>query len=154
MSLGVHFALSPQLQKQLESAPDQEELRGVLDDLEDVWDEELLQETDRAWDAISRCLGKEPPLSWATLGGLELSKDPQFIARLIKPEQVVALVPALDAITEEDFGARFEKLKGTDYAGEGTDEDREYSWDWFLELREFFRFAAEEKLGAVFTVDF
>ena len=52
--LGVHFAISAEGAEQLLAANDDAELVAIVDEIEDEW--ELVHETDKAWDALHRCL--------------------------------------------------------------------------------------------------
>lgn len=54
---GVYFALSDDDARRLKDIDgDASVLKFIQEELESRWDEEWLQETDKAWDAIHRCL--------------------------------------------------------------------------------------------------
>ena len=55
-SLGVLFALTEKQTKHLMKAHGDEEVLELIEEIEEAWDKESLQETDMAWDAIHRCL--------------------------------------------------------------------------------------------------
>jgi Domain of unknown function (DUF1877) len=55
---GVHFALTAEEEARLVDEPDGDDdhLIDVLGEIEERWDRDWLVETDKAWDAIHRCL--------------------------------------------------------------------------------------------------
>jgi hypothetical protein len=53
---GVHFAISSGQGKQLLAAKSDRKLMALVDELEETWEEPIVCETDKAWDAIHRCL--------------------------------------------------------------------------------------------------
>jgi hypothetical protein len=55
---GVHFALTAEESSRLMETPymDDEKIMAFVQEIESRWDREWLQETDKAWDAIHRCL--------------------------------------------------------------------------------------------------
>mgnify|MGYP003341493310 CR=1 FL=1 len=163
MGLGVHFAVDDDTLSALEGAAkagDDEEVLALVDDLEDEWDEAWTKESDRAWDAIHRVLTDgtlkpgQGPLAPLILGGRSLLKDEgEHHCRLATKAQVKAAAKALEAFTEDEFRARFQKLKakGSDYEGDGDADDLDYTWDWFLEVRELFFQASQEGRAVLFT---
>lgn len=55
--LGVHFAINGEIADKLSRAKSDEELVEIVQEkIEEKWDESHLYETDKAWDAIHRCL--------------------------------------------------------------------------------------------------
>jgi hypothetical protein len=98
---GVLFAIIEAEAQKLKSARgnDTEVLSIVQDEIEADWDEAHLCQTDKAWDAIHRCLGDgtlqngEGPLSLCILGGEQLHNDSSYIVSLLAPEQVKSLKP-------------------------------------------------------------
>ena len=159
--LGVFFALSDEDLSAMLGREDQDELRAQVDDLEEAWDEAWTQEVDEAWDGIHRCLsdgtlepaGGTPPLKWAVLGGEDLSGDPDWHAALVRPAQVQQVAQALGTIDETWWRARYAELALQGYQPHDDEDDLEYTWDWFLELREFYRAAAEAGRAVLFTVE-
>ena len=68
--LGVHFALTMEHASRLLDMPgmDDDGLMAFVEDMEEGadgkgWDEEWVQETDKSWDAIHRCL-TDGKLEW------------------------------------------------------------------------------------------
>jgi hypothetical protein len=82
--LGVHFAITSDQERLLLAADDEGDSHTageLLEDIEESWrDRELKVDTDKAWDAIHRCLtdgtldpdGGEHPLSLTVIGGRHL----------------------------------------------------------------------------------
>lgn len=166
MTLGVHFALTDdQLAKLLSLKSTDARIEYIQEDIEEDWDEENLQETDKAWDAIHRCLTDHPPdtpelesdrgeypLKLCVLGGEAVVEDSDgYTVRLVKADQVPDLVAALDPIDEKWLAGKYHACcKGA--WPEYGEEDLEYTWENFIELREFFRRAAKKGRGVIFTV--
>jgi len=178
MSLGVHFAISVEQRARLQSMPD--DLRRVdfvKEEIEEPWETRFLQETDKAWEAIHRCLGEFPPeIEWfypvppeegryalpeqygtsplklCVLGGRRLMQDEsRYFIRLIEAEEVAALVPALAAIDAEELRRRYDRY--CSLLPEYGDEDFAYTWSYFSALRTFFERAAVAGRAVIFTAD-
>jgi len=176
---GVHFAITDTQRAGLEGiADDQEKIYFVQDEIEAPWDCDFLQETDKAWDAIHRCLSDFPPdtpwfypvdpslgsyalpedhgsypLKLCVLGGKRLMKSEEtYFIRLIEPSEVLELVPALQAIDKKWMSDKyFEHCKGA--WPEYGEEDFEYTWEWFEALREFYARMAGNGRTVIFTAD-
>jgi hypothetical protein len=98
---GVHFALSAGEQQRLLAAAGDDDavLSVILEDIEQRWDNDWLQETDKAWDAIHRCL---------TDGTLSFESISPFHKCILGGRQLY------NALSDEDFGYTwgwFEPLK-------------------------------------------
>src|SRR5262245_30610780 len=96
---GVSFALSS-LEKDhlLALTSDEKRREYVQDQIEDAWDEAHLLETDKAWDAIHRCLTDGPlsPLGKLFLGGIQLYSDPStYVINLIEHSELPEVSAAL-----------------------------------------------------------
>jgi len=162
-SRGVHFALTVDDAKRLFAAKGGDQVRQVIQELEEeetVWNERAY-ETDKAWDAIHRCLtdgtldpaAGELPLNQAILGGRQMYSGEEYIAALVRPDFVPHVAAALQAIDRDDLRQRYNRLAETDYDGPFGDEDFQYTWDNFEGLVDFFRRAAENRHAVLFTVD-
>jgi len=161
---GVFFALtSVEKEHLLQLDNDEKRVRYIQEQIEGAWDEPHLMETDKAWDAIHRCLTdgtlavtRSPsPLGKLVLGGIQLYADPQtYIINLVENSELPEVATALRVVTKEWFKGRYQKLKGTDYLQEQiSEEDFEYTWDWFSGLPEFVDRTAREGRSLIFTVD-
>lgn len=108
---GVHFAIDKEQYEKLLSAKS---------------DEEWLDETDKAWDAIHRCLtnGKlewdsgEFPLNAVIIGGEQLHEGDSYIISAVSPEEIPMAATALNVIDESVFKCGYEKIYQSNYDGE------------------------------------
>jgi hypothetical protein len=164
--LGVHFAVTPEQERALIAAAgrdddgdddgDGESVGEVLEELEESWDDDGLKvDTDKAWDAMHRCLtdgtldGDEPPLGLAVLGGRHLSEECYVVH--ITAAEVLAVAAALPAVTEAWLRERYDAIDPDDYDGALGDEDFAYTWSNFVDVREFYRRAAAAGRAVIFT---
>jgi hypothetical protein len=161
---GVHFALSDAEVQELTSRQgDEDRLEYVQENIEKNFFESRqddLLETDKAWDAIHRCLtdgtlrGRTgQPLEIVILGGRRLYAGGDYIMTLKNPQEVRATAPLMAAITKTGFRAAYDRIDGRDYGGELGNDDFEYTWDYFLRLRDFWQRTAESGCSVLFTVD-
>jgi len=159
---GVHFALTnKQYEKLLSAKTDESVIEIIQEEIEEEWDEEWLCETDKAWDAIHRCLtngklecnDKEHPLNSVILCGKQLHKSDDYIISLVEPEKVPAVAKALEGIDKDALKEAYEKIEQKDYDGEIGEEDFEYTWEYFMDLPSLFSKAAKAGRAVVFSVD-
>jgi hypothetical protein len=118
---------------------------------------------DKSWDVIHRCLtdgshrdlGKgKTPLSWCLLGGKSLHAGKEFIICYVTPEQVPQVAEALDKIEPHWLIQRYSSnLQASGYAGPITNEDFEYTWDYFTGVRNLYTKAAAANRAIVFVTD-
>jgi len=161
---GVFFALSSEQKEHLLALDsDEKRLDYIQEEIEEVWDEEHLLETDKAWDAIHRCLTdgtlsaarSSTPLGKLILGGIQLYSDPQsYIVNFTDSHELPEISIALKAITKEWLKTRYDHLGVTDYPQECiSEQDWEYTWDWFSGIPDFVDRAVLEGRSLLFTVD-
>ncbi|WP_038164121.1 DUF1877 family protein [Verrucomicrobium sp. BvORR106] len=160
---GVHFAITDIDLDALRGAGSDEALIEIVqEDIESRWEKEagFVCETDKAWDAIHRCLtdgnltfdnGAEP-LRLCILGGEQLYSGDDYIVSLVTHEKLRALVDALAQVTPEFMALRYSQLPD-DYDMEKSLEDCQYTWGWFSELPTFFDRAEKACRHVIFTVD-
>lgn len=162
MTLGMHFAISyEQAMKLLKCKSDEELVAMVEEEIEEVSNEDNSFQTDKAWDAIHRCLSNGTldvrqgarPLNLAIFGGNVLNKDPDYFVVLLTPTDVAQVAEALAQVTEDWMKKKYFDQKFPDYAGEKSQEDWEYTWGSFDGLPGFFENAAGRKQHVIFTVD-
>ncbi len=165
---GVYFALTENdVQKLVGANNDAEVLEIVQEDIEERWDKEWLQETDKAWDAIHRCLtdgtlvckGKSI-LEKCVLGGKQLHQGNNYIVSLLNPTEVKEVSEALKSINEDLLRKKYFGLKKkflwfdiTRYDGPIGEEDFSYTWSYFEAIRMFFGKASKADRSVIFTVD-
>jgi hypothetical protein len=145
---GVHFAITTADSDRLLAASSaNESLSIVQDDIEEKWDKIWLYETDKAWDAIHRCLTDgtlDPksgvyPLKVAILNGRPIDAGPNYLVSLTTPEQVQDVAAALTGISREWLSDRYDAVDPTDYGTPKSQEDFDYTWENFQGLATFFQ---------------
>jgi hypothetical protein len=163
--LGVHFALSKTEVDKLRSISDDsarlEHLQGVLEEEYFSAHPELVAQSDKAWDAMHRALsdgtmnwnGGDYPLNNVILGGESLYEDDDYIMSLKDPKTVGDVAAALPAVTQEAFRARYFAIDPEAYGFPVTEEDFEYTWQWFQEVRTVWLRAASLGRYVLFTAD-
>jgi hypothetical protein len=100
-------------------------------------------QSDKAWDALHRALSNGT-MSWD--GG-------EYPLSLKDPKTVADVAAALPGVTEETLRARYFAIDPEDYGFPVTDQDFEYTWQWFQEGRTMWLRAASEARYVLFTAD-
>ena len=159
---GVHFAVTAAQQKALLAAKSDRKLMDLVDAIEEAWEEPFVVETDKAWNAIHRCLtdgtllyvSGEYPLNHCVCGGRQLFRGRDYAVSFVAAPQVKDVAKALAKITKAWMRQRYDKLDPEEYDEvEIGDEDFDYTWENFLDLRRFYKKAAEAGRGVIFTAD-
>jgi hypothetical protein len=161
--LGVHFAITEDQVDRLMAAlggPDGDDrvLAIALEEIEETWDRAWLQETDKAWDAIHRCLtdgeldwhGGEYPLDRCILGGTRLYDRDDHILVLIYKDEVPDVAEDLAPIDEADLRRRYQRISAASYPWK-SDDDFDYVWHWFQLLKGFWQRAAAAGRSVLFS---
>ncbi len=163
--LGVHFALTENQVSRLRSFDhDSDRLAFLQEEVEErLFNEspELVGESDKAWDAIHRCLtdGKlaydngEFPLNHVILGGTPLYSQANYIMSLKTPKQVGEIARALGDVTEAWFRERYFSIPEKDYGVPLSDEDFQYTWEWLDNIKSLYAKADEKAVWVLFTAD-
>jgi hypothetical protein len=60
---------------------------------------------------------------------------------------------ALQQVTEAYMRQAYDRLDPADYGPNWSEEDLEYTWDWFQGVRDLWSRAAAAKRAVIFTVD-
>jgi hypothetical protein len=157
--LGVHFALDDDDAVMVLTCRGDESLMEVLEEIEERWDKDWLQETDKAWDAIHRCLTDgtldcerhATPLGKCVLGGRHLHRGDDYIVCYLTPEEVREVATAIEPIDEAWMRNKYDGLRRTDYGDFVAEIDCDYTWEWFSELQAFYRRAANTGRHVIFT---
>ena len=77
-----------------------------------------------------------------------------YIINLIESRELLEISTALNAVTKEWLKAQYYQLRSTDYPQEFiSEQDWEYTWEWFSEIPEFVARAVNEGRSIIFTVD-
>lgn len=157
---GVHFAITQDDLDALRRAEENGDLFEVLEGIEERWEEGFVYETDKAWDAIHRCLTdgttdfieeEREPLGVCILNG-EQFELPDYILSLITHDRLRTLVDRLAVITPQIMEERYWKLPA-DYARYMSKEDCEYMLECFAGLPAFLNHAEKAGRHVIFTVD-
>ena len=123
---GVLFALTDEQASRFLAASSDDELDALIEEVEEAWDEHFTEETDKAWDAIHRCLsdgttdfgGGTYPLNRTILGGKQLYEGDDYIISFVNAAEVQDVAVALVGVTEPWFRERFSRLRDTDFPQE------------------------------------
>jgi len=158
---GVHFAIDAETVARLLAAEDDEAVAEIVEEIEESAERPFLFDTDKAWDALHRCLsdgtldldGGLYPLSHAVLGGAQIYEGEDYVVALVRAEQVPEVAAALAPIDERWLRQRYDSLEFPDYQGFRDDEDFTYTWEDSQGLGEFFQTAAAAGRAVIFTVD-
>ncbi|MDV6031735.1 MAG: YfbM family protein [Phycisphaera sp. RhM] len=159
---GVHFALTDEQQSQLLAIVEsQGDVIGFIqEDIEEQWDTEWLCETDKAWDAIHRCLtdgtlsnDNSTPFHWCVLNGSQMYVGDDYIVSFVDASSVKQVSSAIAPLSESEFRARYNAIDPNDYGMALSDEDFEYTWSYFTALRDLFSRAATSNRSVLFSVD-
>lgn len=165
--LGVHFALSNDDVAILKGFQSEDER---LDHLREVIEEEYMSvdgpeamyaESEKAWDAMHRILadgtlaldGGTYPHNLAILGGEPLYTGDDYIMDLKSAEQVKDIAIALAALDFDKFAERYRTIDPEDYGFPLSDEDLQYTWEWFQSVRDLYVRAAANDRAVLFTAD-
>src|SRR5262245_65966224 len=150
---GVFFALTKEEEARLLAAPDSDTVVEIItEEIEERWDREWLVEMDKSWDAVHRCLGdgslrrSQPSLAAkAVLGGRQLSSHDDWVISYLSADEVKQVAAAIAPIDQSEFRRRYFGLRKkflwfnrTEYDGPIGEEDFNYSWSNFEEMRAFF----------------
>jgi hypothetical protein len=159
---GVHFAVTPARARELVAAKSDRKLTALIDALEAAWERPFVVESDKAWDAIHRCLtdgsllyvSGEYPLNHCVCGGRQLHRGPDETVSFVTARQVKDVAAALARVTKAWLRWRYDRIDPDEYdETELGDEDFRYTWENFLAVRRFYKRAAAADRAVVFTVD-
>ena len=158
--LGVHYALTDaEVGLVSERIGDDEALHELIEEgaLADLWDTDWVQESDKAWDAIDRCLtqdaphGAVTPLHKCVLGGRRVYKGDDYFMALITATETKEVATAIRDINQSWMRERYFRIDSADYGFPLTEEDFTYTWDWFEGVQSFFQRAAAAERAVLFT---
>jgi hypothetical protein len=158
---GVHFAVTRSQARALLAAKTDRKLMGLIEEIEEAWNRPFLAESDKAWDAIHRCLTDGSllyesgayPLNHCVCGGRQLFRGRDYTVSYVTAGEVKDVAAALAKVTKVWMRKRYDSIDPDEYEFELGDEDFDYTWHWFLVVRRFYKKAAEAGRAVVFTVD-
>lgn len=163
---GILLALTDEQASRFLAASSDDELVELMREVEDAWDEDFVQPTDKAWDFIHRCLsdgttnteGGTYPLNRSILGGQQLYHGDDYVMAFVSAPEVQDVAGAIVTVTESWFRERFSRFRDT-YSpqiflqGEGYEQMLAYAWEYMGFVGEFYQRAAQAKRAVIFTVD-
>jgi hypothetical protein len=159
----MFFALTDEQEAALMATRNDEDVRTFVYEVEEgEWDGEPLDcETDKAWDAMHRCLSdgtlgcgrRSSLLDMAVLGGGHHYEGEDYVVAHLRAHEVVQVAEALETVNKTWMRQRYDQIDPADYQGFLSDEDFDYTWYYFEEVRAFYRQAAAAKRPVIFTVD-
>lgn len=159
---GVYFALTDEEEQKLLSAAGDDEavIEIIQEEIEDRWDEEWLEETDKAWDAMHRCLtdgtlsfSGKTDLHKCVLGGRQLHQGDGYIVSYLTREEVKTVAKAIAPLGEDRIRERYFGISEEDYGYPLSEEDFEYTWENIRSTQQFFAKASAANRPVVFSVD-
>jgi hypothetical protein len=158
---GVFFAITDEDAARLLAAKsDEEVLDLVQEEIEERWDEGWLQETDKSWDAMHRSLSdgtlecsRDTPLEKCVLGGRQLYEGDDYTISFVSPSEVKEVAAAIGELDKAWMRLKYFQIDPCDYDVALTEEDFEYTWEWFQGVQAFYRKAAAHNRPVIFTVD-
>jgi hypothetical protein len=130
----------------------------LLEEIEESWgDGRLKADTDKAWDAVHRCLtdgtlnldGGEYPLSHAVLGGRHLHDE--YYVVYVSSAQARDVAGALNRVHRTWLRGRFDAIDDPDFRDNSDDGNFEYTWDNFVEVQWFYGRATAAGRAVIFT---
>ncbi|GAA2581330.1 hypothetical protein GCM10010435_68460 [Winogradskya consettensis] len=157
----MHFAIDETMTGRLRAADgDDERVAELIEEIEEGDNHLGKVDTDKAWEAIHRCLtdgelgfdNGEYPLNGAILGGEQFYDGEEYIVSLLTPEQVRDVAAAIGPITREQLRARYDAIDAEDYQDYLGDEDFDYTWSNFADVVAFFQGVAPTGNHVIFTV--
>lgn len=166
--LGGHLAIADgDRARLLATNGDNARAEFVREVLEENWDQNFGTGTEKAWDAIHRCMTGQPanmetldstagsfPLNRLILGGMNLTSDDyiDYIIHLVDKSEVPDVARAIEPITEKWMRDAYHKHCKGAWPMYGED-DCKYTWVMFEPLKLFFLRAAEHERHVLFSAD-
>jgi hypothetical protein len=117
---------------------------------------------DKTWDPIHRCLcdgtlrnlgAGKTLLSCCVLGARHLPAGTEMIICFVAAEQVPQISEALQAVEIPWFISKFTSLSTHGYTGAINNEELEFAWESFTNIRNLYERAANANRAIVFVAD-
>src|SRR2546423_4290438 len=123
-SLGVHFAITVAQARALLSAKSDRKLMSIIEQIEEEeWAAPLSVDSDKAWDAIHRCLtdgtllyeSGEYPLNRCICGGRQLHRGRDYTVSFVSANEVKDVAQALDKLAKAWMRKQYSLIDSEDY---------------------------------------
>jgi hypothetical protein len=164
---GVHYAITDEEMRSLLRLAADGEDEVLAETAEDFFTGErqeqgFLAESDKAWDAMHRCLGDgllddigegATPMNWCVLGGRNLHGGDDYIICLVPPDQARQVAAEIGKLSKDWFRDRYFALDPNEYDGPRDEDDFEYTWSNFQDVRRLYQNAAKAGRAVVFLTD-
>ena len=98
-------------------------------------------------------IGAAIAIGLAVLGGGHHYQGADYIVAHLRAHEVTQVAAALETVDEAWIRERYDRIDPADYQGFLSDEDFDYTWGWFEEVRDFYGRAAAASRAVIFTVD-
>ncbi len=157
--MGVHFALTDaDVKLVLERIGNDEALHELIEEgaLAYLWNTNWVQASDKAWDAIDRCLtldspsGATTPLHKCILGGRRVYGGDDYFMALITPAETREVAIAIRDIDRNWMRQRYIRIDASDCGFPVTEQDFTYTCEWFERVQSFFQRAAAAERAVLF----
>jgi hypothetical protein len=143
---------------------DDDRLDFLHEEIEEIYLDEYpdrVAELVQSWDALHRSLtngkleySKEYfPLSHVILGGESIYAEDDYIMMLKTPSEVKLIAEAVERVDQSNLRAAYDKIDPNDYGFPLSDEDFEFTWQWFQASKDFWKLASKENRYVLFTAD-
>jgi hypothetical protein len=164
---GVHYAITAEMAARIdpERPHSNADVLAFIDYLDAQFTpllaEGWVQETDKAWDPIHRCLTDgmleegDTPGHLCVLGATDYFwvvwdyGQVDWIVNVLDPGEVRQAAEAIWGIDRAELRRRYDAIDPADYDGL-VEDDFEYAWSWFPQLQAFFQRAAGSGRWVVF----
>lgn len=158
---GAFFAITDEDEARLLAAEsDEDVLHIVQEEIEERWDEDWLQETDKAWDAMHRTLADgtlegsgDTPLDKCVPGGRQLHQGDDYIISFLTAAEVREVAEAIKGLDQDWMRRKYSQIDCRDYEVGLSEDDFEYTWEWFQGVQAFYQKAAAGNRPVIFIVD-
>ena len=145
---GVLFALDRDGAKDLFGARGDDALREFVSRLASnasIWSEKLAVDCGEKWQVIDRCLGEmksEAQLDQCILGGRPMFQGTEMAVILVRPDLVPHLASGLEGVSADAL-----------HGALPADQDFADVHATFLQIRQLYRSASEQRAAIVFAVE-
>jgi len=154
---GIHFALSEEEDRLFQEVRTPGGVAAYLEVVCERITKPWHQGSDKAWEVIHRCLTDgylhygRSALHKCILGNKNwMGQGTNNFVNYVKPADVQAVASALGPIAKSWMRRQYWEIDPDDYEEPLSEEDFEYTWQSFQEVRKFYRQAAKAGRAVLF----